>query len=135
MRKKTLEDNDYNLRKVTTIPAPARSGPSGASRTKSGWWRRTRTIGTRVCLISTASNFINLIPFSPELGSAILSNRVDYVRITDPVTARKAKATPGMSTTAFNQSVIQGTWVNSKKKPFDDPRVRRACIWRSTGRH
>ena len=31
-----------------------------------------------------------------------------------------------MSTTAFNQSVIQGTWVNSKKKPFDDPRVRRA---------
>jgi len=36
------------------------------------------------------------------------------------------KATPGLSTTAFNQSVIQGTWVNSKKKPFDDPRVRRA---------
>ena len=31
-----------------------------------------------------------------------------------------------MSTTAFNQSVIQGTWVNSKKKPFDDPRMRRA---------
>ena len=31
-----------------------------------------------------------------------------------------------MKTTAFNQSVIQGTWVNSKKKPFDDPRVRRA---------
>jgi ABC-type transport system substrate-binding protein len=42
------------------------------------------------------------------------------------VTARKAKATPGMSTTAFNQSVIQGTWVNDRKKPFDDPRVRRA---------
>src|SRR4029077_4884008 len=61
-----------------------------------------------------------------DLGSAILSGRVDYIRITDPVTARKAKATPGLSTTAFNQSVIQGTWVNSKRKPFDDPRVRRA---------
>ena len=70
--------------------------------------------------------FYHVLPFSPELGSAILSGRVDYVRITDPVTARKAKATPGMSTTAFNQSVIQGTWVNNKKKPFDDPRVRRA---------
>src|SRR5262245_51365811 len=31
-----------------------------------------------------------------------------------------------MSTTAFNQSVIQGCWTNDKKKPFDDPRVRRA---------
>ena len=70
--------------------------------------------------------FYNLIPFSPELGSAILSGRCDYIRITDPVTARKAKETPGLSTTAFNQSVIQGVWVNNKKKPFDDPRVRRA---------
>jgi len=42
------------------------------------------------------------------------------------VTARKAKATPGLSTTAFNQSVIQATWLNTKRKPFDDPRVRRA---------
>src|SRR6201999_1476130 len=44
----------------------------------------------------------------------------------DPVTTRKAKATPGMSTATFNQSVIQGTWVNTKHKPLDDPRVRRA---------
>ena len=42
------------------------------------------------------------------------------------MTARKAKATPGMSSTNFYQSVIQGTWMNNKKKPFDDPRVRRA---------
>src|SRR5205085_503934 len=39
---------------------------------------------------------------------------------------RKAKDMPGLKTTAFNQSVIQGCWANSKKKPFDDPRVRRA---------
>jgi peptide/nickel transport system substrate-binding protein len=51
---------------------------------------------------------------------------VDYVRLTDPVTARKAKATPGMSTTAFNQSAVHGTCVNARRKPFDDPRVRRA---------
>jgi len=70
--------------------------------------------------------FYHALPFSTELGSAVLSGRVDYIRITDPVTARKAKATPGLSTTAFNQSVIQATWVNTKRKPFDDPRVRRA---------
>ena len=33
---------------------------------------------------------------------------------------------PGMSTAQFYQSVIQAVWVNNKKKPFDDPRVRRA---------
>jgi ABC-type transport system substrate-binding protein len=31
-----------------------------------------------------------------------------------------------MSGTDFYQSVIQGTWMNNKKKPMDDPRVRRA---------
>src|SRR5258708_8714186 len=31
-----------------------------------------------------------------------------------------------MSGTDFYQSVIQGTWPNDKKKPLDDPRVRRA---------
>src|SRR5436305_10177033 len=70
--------------------------------------------------------FYNAMSFSPELGSAILSGRVDYVRLTDPVTARKAAATPGLSTTAFNQSAVHATCVNNKRKPFDDPRVRRA---------
>ena len=60
------------------------------------------------------------------MGSAILSGRVDYVRITDPVTMRKAQSIPGSSTANYNQSVIHATWVNTKKKPFDDLRVRRA---------
>ena len=70
--------------------------------------------------------FYHALPFSTELGSAILSRRVDYARILDPVTTRKAAATPGMSTATFNQSVIHGTWVNTRHAPLDDPRVRRA---------
>ena len=31
-----------------------------------------------------------------------------------------------MSGTNYYQSVIQAVWVNNTKKPFDDPRVRRA---------
>ena len=34
--KKTLEDNNYDLRKVLNIPAPARSRRNGGSRTRSG---------------------------------------------------------------------------------------------------
>jgi peptide/nickel transport system substrate-binding protein len=126
VRKKTLEDNGYNLRKVLDIPGtgPFRSVKYVENETRvmeknPNYWNKGLPYLDGI-------QFFSLIPFSPDLGSAILSNRVDYGRIVDPVTARKAKSTPGMSTTAFNQSVIQGTWVNSKKKPFDDPRVRRA---------
>jgi len=126
VRKKTLEDNSYNLRKLSDYPG---TGP----------FRTVRYVENEVRVVEKNKNYwnkglpyldgleyYNLIPFSPDLGSAILSGRCDYIRITDPVTARKAKETPGLSTTAFNQSVIQGVWVNSKKKPFDDPEVRRA---------
>jgi peptide/nickel transport system substrate-binding protein len=70
--------------------------------------------------------FYHALPFSPEIGSGLLSGRTDYARLLDPGALRKVKSTPGMSGTDFYQSVIQATWANTKKKPFDDPRVRRA---------
>jgi peptide/nickel transport system substrate-binding protein len=126
VRKQTLEENNYNLRKLVNIPG---TGPfKTVRRVENEVWvvERNKAYWNQGLPYLDGIEFYNLIPFSPELGAAILSNRVDYARIVDPVTARKAKATPGMSTTAFNQSVIQGTWTNDKKKPFDDPRVRRA---------
>ena len=126
VRKQTLEENNYNLRKLPTYPGtgPFRTVRYVENETRvveknKNYWNKGLPYLDRI-------EYYNLIPFSPELGSAILSGRCDYIRITDPVTARKAKDTPGLSTTAFNQSVIQGVWVNNKKKPFDDPRVRRA---------
>ncbi len=126
VRKKTLEDNNYNLRKVEVYPG---TGPfRSVRRVENEVWvmEKNRNYWNKGLPYLDGIEFYHALPFSTELGSAILSGRVDYIRITDPVTARKAKATPGLSTTAFNQSVIQGTWVNSKRKPFDDPRVRRA---------
>jgi len=126
VRKQTLEENNYNLRKVVTYPG---TGP----------FRSVRRVENEIWVMEKNPNYWNkglpyldgiefyhVLPFSPEMASAILSGRVDYVRITDPVTTRKAKATPGMSTATYYQSVIQATWVNDKKKPLDDPRVRRA---------
>ncbi len=126
VRKKTLEDNNYNLRRVADIPG---TGPFRSKRrVENEVWEmeRNQNYWNKGLPYLDGIEFYNLIPFSPELGSALLSNRVDYGRIVDPVTARKAKATPGMSSTAFNQSVIQGTWVNNKKTPLNDPKVRRA---------
>src|SRR5882672_1814993 len=126
VRKKTLEDNGYNLRRVVDIPG---TGPfKSKRRVENEVWvmEKNPTYWNKGLPYLDGIEFYHALPFSPELGSAILSNRVDYARIVDPVTARKAKATQGMSATDFYQSVIQGTWMNNKKKPLDDPRVRRA---------
>jgi peptide/nickel transport system substrate-binding protein len=125
-RKKTLEDNQYNLRRVVDIPG---TGPfKSKRRVENEVWvmERNPNYWSKELPYLEGVEFYHGVPFSPELGSAVLSGRTDYARIVDPITARKAKETPGMSSINFHQSVIQGTWPNAKKKPFDDPRVRRA---------
>ena len=126
VRKKTLEDNNYNLRKVVVYPG---TGP----------FRSVRRVENEVWVMEKNPNYWNkglpyldgiefyhVLPFSPEMASAILSNRVDYVLATDPVTFRKAKTMPEISTDTHYQSVVHATWINNKKKPLHDPRVRRA---------
>ena len=125
-RKKTLEDNAYNLRKVENIPG---TGPfKSKRRIENELWvmEKHQKYWNKGLPYLDEVEFYHALPFSPDLGSAVLSGRVDYIRITDPGTARKAKATPGMSTTDYYQSVVQGTWMNNNKKPLDDARVRRA---------
>jgi peptide/nickel transport system substrate-binding protein len=126
VRRKTLEENNYNLRKVEIYPG---TGPfRSVKRIENESWtmERNPNYWNKGLPYLDGIEFYHVLPFSPEMGSAILSNRVDYVRITDPVTARKAKATAGITATDHYQSVIQATWMNNKRKPLDDPRVRRA---------
>ena len=126
VRKKTLEDNNYNLRKVASYPG---TGPfKTVRRVENEIWvvEKNKDYWNKGLPYLDGIEFYNLVPFSPELGSGILSGRVDYARVTDPVTFAKAKATKGMSVSSFNQSVIHATYVNTKRKPFEDPRVRRA---------
>src|ERR1700704_5246243 len=125
-RKKTLEDNQYNLRRVVDIPG---TGPfKSKRRVENEVWvmERNEKYWNKGLPYLDGIEYYHGLPFSPELGSAVLAGRTDYARIVDAVASRNAKATPGMSSTSFYQSVIQGTWVNNKKKPLDDPRVRRA---------
>ncbi|MBV9891908.1 MAG: ABC transporter substrate-binding protein [Rhizobacter sp.] len=104
-----------------------------------GPFKTTRRVENEIWVMERNKNYWNkglpyldgievyhLLPFSPELGGAILSGRVDYARALDPGTARKAATMPGMSTAKFYQSVIHATWLNAKRPPLDDPRVRRA---------
>src|ERR1700738_293733 len=126
VRKKTLEDNNYNLRKVVTYPG---TGPfRSARRVENEVWvmEKNPNYWNKGLPSVDGIEFYHVLPFSPEMASAILSNRVDYVLATDPVTFRKAKTMPEISTDTHYQSVVHATWINNKKKPLDDPRVRRA---------
>ena len=126
VRKKTLEDNDYNLRNVMDYPG---TGP----------FRHVKRVDKEVWMMERNPQYwnqglpyldrveiYNLPPWTAEVGAALLAGKVDYVRTIDPVAARKVKATPGMTHVEFYQSVIHAIWVNNTKKPFNDPRVRRA---------
>ncbi len=126
VRKKTLDDNQGNLRQVMNYPG---TGP----------FRHVSRKDKEVWIMEKNPNYWNkglpyldrlevyhMPPFSPELGSSFLSGKLDYARLLDPISWRKAKEMPGVSAAAFNQSVIQAFWMNQKKKPFQDVRVRRA---------
>ena len=126
VRKKTLEENNYNLRQVMHFPG---TGP----------FRHKKRIDKEVWIVERNPDYWNaglpyldgiefyhLAPFSADMGGALLSGKVDYARGLDPGTAKKVQATPGMASTLFYQSVIHAVWVNNQHKPFDDPRVRRA---------
>ncbi len=127
VRKKTLEDNQQNLRRIVDIPG---TGPfKSKRRVENEVWvmERHPNYWNKSVAYLDGIEFYHALPFSPELGSSLLAGRTDYARLLDPGSLRKVKATAGMSGQDFFQSVIQATWMNAKKKPFDDPRVRRAC--------
>src|SRR6202790_1616613 len=112
VRKKTLEDNNYNLRKLVTYPGtrPFRS----VRRVENELWvmEKNPTYWNKGLPYLDGIEFYHVLPFSPEMASAILSGRVDYVIATDPTTARKAKTMPQISTETHYQSAVHATWIN-----------------------
>ncbi len=126
VRKKTLEENGGNLRQVMAYPG---TGPfRHVSRKDKEVWimEKNPSYWNKGLPYVDRLEVYHMPPFAPELGAALLTGKIDYGRLLDPVSWRKAKETPGMAAAEFNQSVIQAVWVNTKKPPLGDPRVRRA---------
>jgi peptide/nickel transport system substrate-binding protein len=126
VRKKTLEDNNYDLRRLMNYPG---TGPfRHVKRIDKEVWivEKNRDYWNAVLPYLDGIEFYHFLAFSPELGGSLFARRIDYARLLDPVSLRKVKNTPGMSGTDFYQSAIHAVSVNNTKKPFDDPRVRRA---------
>jgi ABC-type transport system substrate-binding protein len=127
VRKKTLEDNQGNLRQVMNYPG---TGPfRHVSRKDKEVWimERNPNYWNKGLPYVDRLEVYHMFPFSPELGSSFLAGKVDYARLLDPVSWRKAKEMQGVTAAAFNQSVIQAFWMNMEKnKALANPKVRRA---------
>jgi len=125
VRKKTLEENQGNLRQVMNYPG---TGPfKHVSRKDKEIWimERFPDYWNKGLPLVDKLEIYHFLPFTPELGASFLSGRVDYARLLDPVTWRRAKEMPGVTAANFNQSVIQAFWTNMQKnKALADPRVR-----------
>jgi peptide/nickel transport system substrate-binding protein len=127
VRKKTLEEHGGNLRQVMNYPG---TGPFRhvARKDKEVWnMERFPDYWNKGLPLVDKLDIYHMMPFSPELGATFLSGKVDYARLLDPVSWRKAKEMQGVTAAAFNQSVIQAFWTNTQKnKALADPKVRRA---------
>jgi peptide/nickel transport system substrate-binding protein len=127
VRKKTLEENGGNLRQVMNYPG---TGPfKHVSRKDKEIWimERNPDYWNKGLPLVDRLEIYHGFPFSPEHGSSFLSGKVDYARLLDPISWRKAKEMKGVTAGVFNQSVIQAFWTNMQRnKALADPKVRRA---------
>ena len=97
VRKKTLDDNQGNLRQVMNYPG---TGPfKHVSRKDKEVWimERNPDYWNKGLPFVDKLEIYHFLPFTPELGSSFLSGSVDYARLLDPVTWRKAKEMQGMT--------------------------------------
>jgi len=99
--------NNYNLRKVVIYPG---TGPfRSVRRVENEVWvmERNANYWSKGLPYLDGIEFYHALPFSPEMGSAILSGRVDYVRITDPISfGSTAWAAPFFSSGPISTAVV-----------------------------
>jgi peptide/nickel transport system substrate-binding protein len=125
VRKQSLEDNDYDLRRVPDYPG---TGPFKHDSLEPGIVRR---------MVKNEDYWNPDLPYldemhafhldlGPKTGAACLANTVDFCWGIDPVSARKAREIAGLSTSQITPVVRSGMYINLHREPFDDPRVRQA---------
>ena len=124
VRKETLEENNYDLRRVPTYPG---TGPFVTDSLEPGVVRK---------LAKNEDYWNPDLPYldgveayhfdlGPKTGAACLANSIDFCFGIDPIAEERAAAEDIVTARIF-PTVPLGLWLNSNTKPFDDVRVRRA---------
>jgi ABC-type transport system substrate-binding protein len=125
MRKQTLEENNYDLRRLPVYPG---TGPFRHKSLEAGVVRkleRNPDYWNPVLPYLDGIEIYHLEP-GPKTGAACLAHTVDFCWGIDTISEQKAQKIRGLHTARIYPHAPHGLWFNLKKKPFDDVRVRRA---------
>src|SRR5713226_6865174 len=125
MRKQTLEENHYDLRRVPVYPG------TGPFRHKSLEPGVVRKLERNPDYWNPELPYLDGIEIyhldvGPKTGAACLAHTIDFCFAIDTISEQKAKKISGLRTARTYPHAPHGLWFNLKKKPFDDVRVRRA---------
>jgi len=125
LRKQTLEENQYDLRRVPVYPG---TGPFRHKSLEPGVVRRLERNPDYWNPTLPYLDGIDVfhLELGPKTGAACLAHTIDFCWGIDPVTEKKAQKIKGLHTARILPTVPLGLFLNVKKTPFADVRVRRA---------
>src|SRR6266511_3481796 len=125
VRKKTLEENNYDLRRVPVYPG---TGPFRHKSLEPGVVRKLERNpdywNPEVPYLDGIE--IYHLDVGPKTGAACLAHTIDFCFAIDPVSEKKAQSIKGLHTAHIFPTAPHGLWLNLNKKPFDNVRVRQA---------
>src|SRR3989449_8957089 len=125
MRKQTLEENHYDLRRQPVYPG------TGPFRHKSIEPGVVRKLERNPDYWNPALPYLDGIEIyhldvGQKTGAACLAHTIDFCFAIDPISEKRAQNIKALHTAHIFPTAPHGLWLNLKKKPFDDVRVRRA---------
>ena len=126
VRKQTLEDNDFNLKRVKDYPGTGPFMFEDFSDQEFLKLERNPNYWNPDLPYLDGIHILHLNAWVPEMGAALLAGRVDYARAIEPGGFKKAIEHPEIETAQYPQHVIFALWINNNNPPLDDARVRRA---------
>jgi len=125
VRKQSLEENNYDLRRVAVYPG---TGPFRHKSLEPGVvWKLERNPNYWNPALPYLDGLeIYHLDLGPKTGAACLAHSIDFCFGIDLISEEKAKRIKGLHTARIFPAPNIGLWLNAKTKPFADPRVRRA---------